>query len=216
MKNNNLKFAILIFGLAITLFLFACGNKDGGVVYSDCHIKNFVCVGNYNSKNFDSVTNIIYTNPLNDSATVNYSKYSMLIGCPEIYDCSKPRSNRLKSINTVDQEEAYLVELLYDTLKELTLTSNEIYDATHPAGSSLNDLCLIQKAWLYPTSDEINSFSFPTEIDNFLSYKPVGYAQFFFTLTKPPTNESLHTLTVRYKDSYSEFEIIGKPIYIKP
>lgn len=215
MKNNNLKFAIYLFGLAITLFLFACGDK-GGVAYSDCHIKNFICVGNYNSTNFDSVMNIIYYKPLNDSATVNYSRYSVLVGCPEISDCSKPRSNRLKSINSIDQKDEYLVELLNDTLKELTLTSNEIYDAAHPAGSSLNDLFLIQKAWLYSSSDQVINYSFPIKIEKLLGHKSVGIVGFFFTLTKPPMHESLHSFTIRYKDSYSEFELEGKPIYIKP
>lgn len=215
MKNNNLINSIVSFGVAITLFLFACREKDG-VAYSDCHIiKYYSGALNYNTPSPDSIMNNMYYKPLTDSSNVIYNRLGISFADPVISDCSKPRSSRLKNSNTIDQKDEYLVELLTDTLLELTIVSNNQYDPAHPTGSSLNDLFLLQKAHLYPSADQGINCTYPIEIEEFLGYKPVGYIGFFLTLSKPPQYESLHTFTIQYKDTYSEFEIKGRPIYIK-
>lgn len=105
--------------------------------------------------------------------------------------------------------------MMYVQSESLNIVSDQDYDATHPAGSSLNDLFLVKYASvdhilqnhydLTPTEQQMKLglyvWQFMESVDEFNQRQPtlVGF-DFWFYPTERPTGNKQHRFTITYKN----------------
>lgn len=105
--------------------------------------------------------------------------------------------------------------MMYVQSESLNIVSDQDYDATHPAGSSLNDLFLVKYASvdhilqnhydLTPTEQQMKLglyvWQFMESVDAFNQKRPilVGF-DFWFYPTEHPTGNKQHRFTITYKN----------------
>lgn len=216
MKTSKVIITLFVSLAVILLMQYGCKDKpEDGVVYSDCHIKDFVGIYNFDNPNLDEIEKANgQIKPLTDSSHVGYKLYGLGISGPTFFDCSNTYSKSLKNSLDASTDQSDLIIVLKDTLKEFTIYSDKPYDNNHPAGQSLNDLFILTHAMQYYSDDYMGNF--PLYIPQFIQENPVAIVSLFFNLTEPPTVTDVHVFTIKYRDSYSSFELRSLPIYIKP
>lgn len=133
--------------------------------------------------------------PVSDS--VDYA--NLTINVNMLFDnFSCKAQNQFQLIKGAYAYKPNVIDINSDTIKSITITSDNMYDAQHPAGTSLNDLFLVQ-----PQTDQTSN------VEYYNDYR-------FQDLKSAPDLEDFHQLKISIQTSRSiPYDTILSPIKIK-
>ena len=163
-----------IFKITVCYFLFACGILIATFYQSCKQVRNCNVISNMYGTYFNEATD----NTILDSSTIKATDFGIAVAFQQnTYQCKKSNGWMNEAYANSPSSEYYNL----DTVTSLIITSNQNFDALHPAGTSLNEYFTI------PKLDEFN-------ISNNYIYQTFGFN--LYLNQAPADNTLFHTFTV--------------------